>query len=78
MVSPLAQAPLASRAVARPVEAGSDAVCVYCSEQIRFSARLKARKVIANVYVDGRWDRVEQFHEDCYERSGQAYGAPRA
>lgn len=58
----------------RPVEAGSDAVCTYCGVQVKFTARLKGRKIIANVYVDGRWDRVEQFHEGCYERSGEPYG----
>jgi hypothetical protein len=65
-----------SRAVLRPVEAGSNASCAFCGERLRFSSRSKARKVIANVYVAGRWDRVEQFHDACYQKAGAPYGAP--
>lgn len=60
------------------VEAGSDAVCAGCGNQVKFSARSKARKVIANVYVAGRWDRVEHFHEECYLRACEPYGPARA
>lgn len=67
-----------SRAVLRFVEPGSNAVCEYCSEQVKFVARLKGRQVIANVYVNGRWDRVEHYHETCYERAGEPYGLLRA
>ena len=30
--------------------------------------------MIANVYEDGRWQRVEFFHEDCYADAGVPYG----
>lgn len=66
-----------SRAVVRLVEAGNDAVCQHCRTPIKFVARLKERQVIANVYVNGRWDRVEHFHEACYEQAGDPYGAAR-
>lgn len=61
----------------RLVEAGSNAVCAGCDSQIKFTARAKARKVIANVYVAGRWDRVDQFHEECYRQAGEPYGPAR-
>lgn len=65
-----------SRAVLRPVEAGSNVACAFCGERLRFSSRSKALKVIANVYVAGRWDRVEQFHDACYQKAGAPYGPP--
>ncbi|MHB1498535.1 MAG: hypothetical protein ACYCXN_11580 [Acidimicrobiales bacterium] len=77
-MSSITQAPLESRAVLRPVEPGSDAACPYCGVQVRFAARQKGRKVIANVYVDGRWDRVETYHEGCYARAGEPHGPARA
>lgn len=64
-----------SRAVFRPVEAGNSAVCASCSAPVKFTAKLKARQVIANVYVNGKWDRVEHYHEECYEQAGAPYGA---
>jgi hypothetical protein len=67
-----------SRAVLRAVEPGSDAVCGPCGEQVRFVARSKARQVIANVYVNERWDRVEHFHEACYLEAGEPYGPAKA
>jgi len=44
---------------------------------VKFVARLKARQVIANVYEDGRWARVEHFHEECYLEMGHPYGHAR-
>lgn len=73
-----AQLPRQSRAVLRLVEAGSNASCAHCGERLKFSSRTKARKVIANVYVAGRWDRVEQFHDACYDDAGAPYGPPRS
>jgi hypothetical protein len=32
--------------------------------------------VIANVYDNGTWIRVEHYHADCYDEAGQPYGAP--
>ncbi|MGC8627400.1 MAG: hypothetical protein ACP5VR_07575 [Acidimicrobiales bacterium] len=66
-----------SRAVLRGVEPGGDAVCQHCREPIKFTARLQQHQVIANVYVDARWDRVEHYHEHCYLQAGQPYGKAR-
>jgi hypothetical protein len=65
-----------SRAVERSIEAGNSAVCSHCREPVKFVARAHLRQVIANVYVDGTWDRVEHFHADCYEAAGRPYGQP--
>jgi hypothetical protein len=65
-----------SRAALRTIEAGSSAICVSCDEQVKFKAKIKAQQVICNVYIDGRWDRVEHFHEECYTSAGQPYGEP--
>lgn len=67
-----------SRAVLRLVEAGNDAVCQQCQAVIKFVAKIKGRQVIANVYVDGRWDRVEHYHEACYCDAAEPYGTPRS
>ncbi|HET9058685.1 MAG TPA: hypothetical protein VFN61_02095 [Acidimicrobiales bacterium] len=68
----------ASRAVLRLVEAGSDSSCQHCRLPVKFVAKLKGRQVIANVYVEGRWDRVEHFHENCYWDAGEPYGPARS
>lgn len=65
-----------SRAVERPIEAGNSAICSYCGEPVKFVARAHLRQVIANVYVEGTWARVEHFHSDCYVLAGQPYGEP--
>ena len=67
---------LQSRAVERLVEPGNSAVCAHCRAPVKFVARAQHRQVIANVYVDNTWDRVEHYHYDCYEEAGQAYGPP--
>lgn len=69
------KAPRTSRAVERRIEAGNSAICVTCGEQVKFSARTKLNQVIANVYVDAVWDRVEHFHAECYDRAGRPYGS---
>ncbi|MCU1461008.1 MAG: hypothetical protein JWO37_1083 [Acidimicrobiales bacterium] len=68
------QSTFTSRAVSRVVEAGNSAICAECQTPVKFTAKIKARQVIANVYVDGRWDRVEHYHEECYDQAGQPYG----
>jgi hypothetical protein len=65
-----------SRAVTRTIEPGNAAVCAHCGTPVKFVARTQGRQVIANVYVDGSWDRVEHFHADCYDKAGKPYGAP--
>ena len=69
------QTSFTSRAVLRTVEAGNSAVCKGCGEPVKFRAKLRLQQVIANVYVEGAWNRVEHFHEDCYERVGRPYGS---
>lgn len=64
-----------SRAVARPIEAGSYVDCRHCGERVKFQAKVRASQVICNVYVKDRWDRVEHYHEVCYAEAGEPYGA---
>ena len=46
---------------------------------MKFSAKTKLQQVIANVYVDEVWDRVEHYHAECYDAVGKPYGnAPLA
>jgi hypothetical protein len=49
-------------------------MCAECGEQVKFRARERLQQVICNVYVDGRWDRVEHFHAACYDQAGHPYG----
>lgn len=63
-----------SRAVDRPVEPGNSAMCTVCGAPVKFVARAQLRQVIANVYVDESWNRVEHFHADCYLEAGMPYG----
>ena len=63
-----------SRAVVRPIEPGNSAMCAHCGAQVKFVARAQLRQVIANVYENGTWLRVEHFHADCYDQAGKPYG----
>ncbi len=63
-----------SRAVTRMIEPGNSAICVQCGAPVKFVARAQGKQVIANVYIDGNWARVEHFHADCYQDAGQPYG----
>lgn len=65
---------LGSRAVLRRVDAGNLALCSHCGEQVKFAAKQQRQQVIANVYVNARWDRVEHFHEECYDLAGAPFG----
>lgn len=65
-----------SRAVVRSIEPGNSANCAHCGAPVKFVARAQLRQVIANVYKDGDWDRVEHFHADCYDEAQQPYGPP--
>lgn len=64
-----------SRAVERAVEPGNAANCAHCGAPVKFQARVQHRQVIANVYVDETWDRVEHYHAECYREAGAPYGA---
>ena len=35
---------------------------------------MRNKQVICNVYVAGRWDRVEHFHDGCYTVAGEPHG----
>lgn len=63
-----------SRAVTRTIEPGNSAICAHCGTPVKFVARTQGRQVIANVYVNDTWDRVEHFHADCYTEAGKPYG----
>jgi threonine synthase len=63
-----------SRAVLRRIEPGNLAVCITCGQPVKFAAKLHKMQVIANVYVDGRWNRVEHFHDECYAEADAPYG----
>jgi hypothetical protein len=65
-----------SRAVLRPIEAGSYVDCARCSERVKFQAKIRLMQVICNVYTDGRWVKVEHYHEACYLEADLPYGDP--
>jgi hypothetical protein len=68
---------LGTRAVSRLVEPGNRARCSGCGLEVTWKARegRRQRQVIANCYENGKWDRVEWWHTDCYESAGQPHGA---
>lgn len=66
-----------SRGVKRKVTPGEGNQCTACKEAIRFSAKLLTHQIIANVYEDGMWRRVEHYHDNCYETVGLPYGYVR-
>ena len=66
-----------SRAVTRLIEPGSDVACAQCGMPVKFTAKAGLRQVIANVYVDGRWDHVEHSHAPCYAAAGEPHGEPQ-
>ena len=59
---------------AAPIEAGNSAMCAHCREQIKFQSKVRLQQVICNVYEDGKWLRVEHYHEACYTEAGEPYG----
>ena len=63
-----------SRAVLRPIDAGNSADCAQCGAQVKFKAKERGQQVICNVYVDGRWNRVEHYHAACYTEAGEPHG----
>lgn len=63
-----------SRAVLRDVEPGSTVECAHCGERVKFQAKVRHKQVICNVYVRGKWNRVEHFHSECYTVAGEPHG----
>lgn len=51
-------------------------LCDSCGEHIKRSGTPHPRIVLANVYTDGRWDRLDAFHPECYTAEGEPYGEP--
>jgi hypothetical protein len=41
---------------------------------VKFAAKTRRHQVICNVYVKGKWDRVEHYHAECYETAGEPHG----
>ncbi len=76
MTTIVSSSELTSRAVQRRVEAGSSVICTACDQQVKFAAKQNRQQVIANVYLAGRWDRVEHYHAECYEEAGAPHGTP--
>ncbi len=50
--------------------------CTHCEERVKFRARERHQQVICNVYINGAWDRVEHYHEPCYEEAKKPFGDP--
>lgn len=51
-------------------------MCASCGQQVKFSAKVKRQQVICNVYLKGKWDRVEHYHLECYLEVGSPHGEP--
>ena len=45
-----------------------------CGELIKFRAKVRANQIICNVYVKNKWDRVEHYHEECYDEAKRPFG----
>jgi hypothetical protein len=65
---------MGTRAAIRTVDAGSASTCAFCDQQVKFSAKVKRHQVICNVYVKGKWNRVEHYHYECYVEAGSQHG----
>lgn len=63
-----------SRAVLRTVAPGEMVDCAHCERPVKFAAQQRNRRVIANVYNNGKWVRTEIAHPDCYLEAGEPYG----
>lgn len=80
---------LGTRSVRRDLKtiAGLDwPTCEWCGEHIKYAAPATLRslrrrglpahthQIISNIYIDGRWDRVEHRHEACWFEAGEPWG----
>lgn len=98
--------PLGTRAVSLVIPPGAEPSepCPACDERVKYTSKIRKRKVICNLYatpadhvryerrriegnhniqapalppgVDGVWDRVEEWHAECYEAAGFPHGFP--
>jgi hypothetical protein len=70
---------LGTRAVKLRIEPGNVADCLHCGVYIKFNSRLPEsgrRQIVCNIYKKRKWDRVEHYHQDCYDEVGRPYGDP--
>ncbi len=65
-----------TRAVSSRIEPYNNIRCHACDGLLTFRARHKHHQIIANVYQDDKWDRVEHWHPDCYQTADQPHGPP--
>jgi hypothetical protein len=72
-----------TRSVVRMIEAGGEEICPTgrggCGERVKFSAQTPSKfrkKVVANIYWQSTWNRIEVWHLHCYGRAGYVYGVP--
>lgn len=73
----MAEVQLGTRAVVRIIEPGLACFCPDCDTAVKFRAQVSSglrRKVVANVYYQGKWNRVEHWHLLCYIRMGEIHG----
>lgn len=78
-----------SRAVTMIMKYNDLQECASCKKSVQFTQGTSNIWVIANVYVDcdhydsicrlclgygRRWDRIEHWHEACYEADSRPYG----
>lgn len=65
-----------TRAVRRPLRAGTNVRCPGCDELLQFRARVTTRphQIVVNVYDGDRWTRLEQYHPHCYAELGEPHG----
>jgi hypothetical protein len=43
---------------------------------VKFQAKVRNKQVICNVYINGQWNRVDDYHSECYVTAGSPYGEP--
>jgi hypothetical protein len=67
---------LGTRAVRRLIASGENVFCEGCDQWIKYQARKRRWRIVANVYVDGAWDRTEVWHESCYLAAKEPHGPP--
>lgn len=70
-----------TRAHVRAIEAGAEDICPDdrggCGKTVKFLAQIPLRyrrRVVANIYWQGKWNRIEVWHLLCYVAQGMPYG----
>lgn len=63
-----------SRATRIRVGPGKSYKCENCRTKLAGGWKHKPFAVIINVYIQGEWDHVKVWCENCYEGSGEPYG----